>query len=90
MQSVTCVCAKVKVSGVYKLTTSLTATETRMPYGITRCYLPLGRADVPALCAGSVHILKIQNIPATGLRPRSDADPSARGVKSVLLVGKSL
>ena len=26
-----------------------TATGTRMPYGITQCYLPPDRADIPAL-----------------------------------------
>jgi len=25
------------------------ATVTHMPYGITQCYLPLGRGDIPAL-----------------------------------------
>jgi len=28
--------------------TCLTTTGTRMPYGITQCYLPPGRRDVPA------------------------------------------
>ena len=28
-----------------------TATGTHMPYGITQCYLPPGRGDIPALCA---------------------------------------
>ena len=40
---------KVKVNRVYQLTTSLTATGTRVPYGITQCYLPPGRGDIPAL-----------------------------------------
>ena len=31
--------------------TSLTATRTRMPYGIAQCYLPPGRDDNPALTA---------------------------------------
>jgi len=26
----------------------LAATGTHMPYGITQCYLPLGRGDIPA------------------------------------------
>ena len=26
-----------------------TATETHMPHGITQCYLPPGRGDIPAL-----------------------------------------
>ena len=26
-----------------------TATGTHMPYGITQCYLPPGRGDIPAL-----------------------------------------
>jgi len=25
----------------------LTATGTRVPYGITQCYLPPGRGDIP-------------------------------------------
>ena len=29
--------------------TSLTATGTLMPYGITQCYLPPGRGGIPAL-----------------------------------------
>jgi len=28
--------------------TCLTATGTHMPYGITQCYLPPGRGDIPA------------------------------------------
>jgi len=28
--------------------TFLTATGTHMPYGITQCYLPPGRGDIPA------------------------------------------
>jgi len=31
--------------------TSLTATRTRMLYGIAQCYLPPGRDDNPALTA---------------------------------------
>ena len=27
----------------------LTATGTHMPYGITQCYLPSGRGDIPAV-----------------------------------------
>ena len=27
----------------------LTATGTHVPYGITQCYLPPGRADIPRL-----------------------------------------
>ena len=27
---------------------AITATGTRMPYGITQCYLPPGRGDIPA------------------------------------------
>ena len=27
----------------------LTATRTHMPCGITQCYLPSGRGDIPAL-----------------------------------------
>ena len=30
------------------IATSLTATGTHTPYGITRCYQPPGRADIPA------------------------------------------
>ena len=26
----------------------ITATGTHMPYGITQCYLPPGRGDIPA------------------------------------------
>jgi len=27
---------------------AITATGTHMPYGITQCYLPPGRGDIPA------------------------------------------
>ena len=40
---------KVKVYGVVQLATSLTATGTNVPYGITQCYQPPGRSDIPAL-----------------------------------------
>jgi len=36
-------------NGVQQLTTSLTATGTHMPYGITKCFLPPGRGDILAL-----------------------------------------
>jgi len=29
------------------IATSLIGTGTRMPYGITQCYLPPGRCDIP-------------------------------------------
>jgi len=32
-----------------ELATSHTAMGTHMPCGITQCYLPHGRADIPAL-----------------------------------------
>jgi len=34
---------------ILQFATRLTATGTHMPYGITQCYLPPGRADIPAL-----------------------------------------
>ena len=40
---------KVKVNGVWQLATRLAATRTHVPYGITQCYLPLGRGDIPAI-----------------------------------------
>ena len=40
---------KVKLNGVYQFATRLSATGTHVPHGITRCYLPPGRADIPAL-----------------------------------------
>ena len=36
---------KVKVNGIQQLATSLTATGTHAPCGITQCYLPPGRGD---------------------------------------------
>ena len=38
----------IKVNGLYQLATSLTTTGTYMPYGITQCYLPPDRGDIPA------------------------------------------
>jgi len=40
---------KVKVNEVQQFARRLTATATHMPYGITQCYLPPGRCDIPAL-----------------------------------------
>ena len=40
---------KVKANGPQQLATSLTATGTHMPYGITKCYLPPGSGDISAL-----------------------------------------
>jgi len=40
---------KVMVNGVQHLATRLTATGTNVPYGITQCYLPPDRGDIPAL-----------------------------------------
>jgi len=34
---------------VYQFTTSLTATGTRVLYGIAQCYLPFGKCDIPVL-----------------------------------------
>ena len=36
---------------VRSLMACLTAMGTHVPYGITQCYLPPGRADIPALTA---------------------------------------
>jgi len=37
------------IPGLHSLiATSLTVTNTRMPYGITYCYLPPGCGDIPA------------------------------------------
>ena len=38
-----------KVNRAEQLATSLIATGTHVPYGITQCYLPPGRGDIPAL-----------------------------------------
>ena len=40
---------KGKVNGIQQLATSHTATGTHVPHGITQCYLPRGRGDIPAL-----------------------------------------
>jgi len=40
---------KVKVNRYGSLQPCLTAMKTHMPYGITQCYLPPGRGDIPAL-----------------------------------------
>ena len=49
-----------------------TATGIHMPYGITQCYLPPGRGDIPALidcmrqglCSGTVSVRR--SVPAIG------------------------
>ena len=38
-----------KCIAVCKVATPLSAMGTHMPYGITQCYLPPGRGDIPAL-----------------------------------------
>jgi len=40
---------KLKVNGVLQLATSLTATGTDVPYGITQCYLPPAEVTFPPL-----------------------------------------
>ena len=37
-----------EISRVQQLAVGLTATGTHMHYGITQCYLPPGRGDIPA------------------------------------------
>jgi len=39
--------------------TSLTPTGTRIPYGITQCYLPAGRGDIPALTPAKLVVLDL-------------------------------
>ena len=38
-----------KVNGIQWIATILTATGTHMQHGITQCYLPPDRGDIPAL-----------------------------------------
>jgi len=57
---------KRKLNGVQQSATSLAATGARMPYGITRCYLPPGRGDIPAVNYPSRSWYSIK-------RPRRDA-----------------
>jgi len=44
---------KVHVDGIKQFAIFLTATGTHMPYGITQCYLPPGRGDIPAFTSTS-------------------------------------
>jgi len=38
---------KIKINAYNSYVTSLTATGTCVPYGITHCYLPPSRGDIP-------------------------------------------
>jgi len=52
---------KVKVNRVWPLVTSLTATGTHVPYGITQYYLPPGRGDISALTQPKLNDLMTLN-----------------------------
>ena len=45
--------------GAEQFATSLTATGTHMPYGITQCYLPPGRGDIPAYLLGQLSLASL-------------------------------